>query len=531
MGLLNFTNFDYVAMTFVFGALAAISYFFRRKNPDSKSFLSANNYVIGNGIVFLMLTSVGVLEFSIFSSLGALYGIGVSILIVVAYLLINILPFDKLSKLRLSLNDLLLQNKSTVEQRVFYAAYSIFMLLVSALAILTAVGFLKTWLGWEFGNSALSLLFVLAVCLLVGGFAAIIYSQAIFSIVILIILITAVFLSVHVIGMEGVIHNLQKVAIDNNNAKDFYFKFDGIGITQVLLMLISIMVIYIARPLNLLISLKNNKTSIFRTSSLIRTIIIALSLATGVLALATPKYSNLPEGTKIVSQPTRLEDGSMGITVKVVPSDTVAHGHGIVPQSMDFSGSFADRFTALTNDDTSYNYLESGFALIKHNILYASIGLLLLVILLYKTMVDSISFITLLIIGGFYAPYHNKTGEEYENLWASRVFMFTILAISLTIGLVFYKFFDFNYLSGIIVMFAIPVLSYILGLRLTIITYIINILFISCGLLLLDIKGVPSLIHEFNFTSWWDFVLCWSVSLFIINIIASMVLKLKKSSI
>lgn len=528
MVLLNFTNFDYVAMTLVFAVLAGVGYFFRRKNPDSKSFLSANNYEIGNGVFFLMLSAIGVLEFSIFSSLGALYGVGVGSLIVTTYLLINILPFEKLPKLKLSLNDLLLQNKSTVEQRVFYVAYGVFMLLISSLAILVAVGFLKAWLGWEFGNSALSLLFVLAVCLLIGGFAAIIYTQAIFVFMMLVILAIAVFLSLNAIGIDGLIHNLQDVAVDNKNVKDFYLGLGNISIIQILFMFIAIVTLYLSRPLDIIASLKTNKSSTIKSSNLIRTILVALSISTGILAIATPKYSNLPTGTKVISQPTKLEDGSMGITVKVVPSDAATYNQGIVPQNIDFSGSFADKFTSIANDNATYNYLEAGFALIKHNILYSSIGLLLLVILLYKTMVDSISFATLLAISGFYAPYYNKTGEEYENLWASRVFMFTILAIVLTIGLVFYKFFDFNYLSGIIIMCSIPLISYVVGLRLTIMIYIINILFIICGLLLLNIDGIASLIPTLYFVTWWDFILYWSIGVFALNLVCSIILKLVK---
>lgn len=523
MFLLNFTNVDYVAMTFIFATLAGISYYFRRRNPDSKSFLSASSYKIGTKTFSIMLSNIGLLEFVIFSAFGALYGVSAGLLLLVVYFFINCLPINALPKFRLSMNDLFLQNKTFTENKVFYVAYGVFILLVAALAILSGVGILKNWLGWEFGNSALSLFFVLAVCLLIGGFAAVIYSQAIFTIASIVVLSVAVIFSLKSLGLDGVIHNLQSVALDNKEVVNTYITLPKFCLTQYILMFLVVIVIFLSRPLNIFIKSRSCNSK-FRASVIINTVLIALGIASGVLALATPKYNNLPANSKVITQPTKLDDGSMGITVKLVSTDTPTMQKGILPQNIDFNGSFADRMTSLTDDAISYNYLEAGFSLIKHNILYASIALLLLVIMFYKTMTDSISFVTMLTINGFYAPYHNKTGEEYENLWASRVFMFMFLVLTIMLGLLFYKFFDFSYLSGLVILCAMPITTYIIGFRLNIVVYVIDVLLIITSLLLLNIQGVISLVPIFSFSNWWQFIVIGSSCLVLVNIVSHFLL-------
>jgi hypothetical protein len=69
----------------------------------------------------------------------------------------------------------------------------------------------------------------------------------------------------------------------------------------------------------------------------------------------------------------------------------------------------------------------------------ASVLLTLIILSFFSSISEILFFITLITIRGFYIPYFKKTNLAEEELWATRVFLFTYAVVGLSLGLVLYR--------------------------------------------------------------------------------------------
>lgn len=136
----------------------------------------------------------------------------------------------------------------------------------------------------------------------------------------------------------------------------------------------------------------------------------------------------------------------------------------------------------------------------------AFVSLYVIMSLFIKTMSESIAFITQALIKGFYAPYFNKSGDDLENLWAARVFIFALSIVMIAVGLVLYKFYDLYFALSLLLVLAFPLALNFLGLSKTWLVDVINYLSLVVIWALVGLPNVPSLLPLIQFPSLAAFV-------------------------
>lgn len=487
MHLLNVTNFDYALMAALFCLILGISYSFRRSNPSSGAFLLLEKQRLIPWVNVASMSSFGLIEFVVLSGYGAYAGIPALWVTASALALsfgLYLLKFRH-AGLFVALN--------TRQQppRFILICYALLMLMMVAVAIAIMVTMLKSLLGWEFGNSTLSLLGIVTVCLIIGGVVAVAYTHGLVTMISTVVLVLVVFMaSAHLLPSGGLLLHLQQTALSNHLPATAFtqLKFSANLFSQFWLMLLAACLIILINPLYML---KRQHLSANVPKAVTRTyqlLILALMLLVGICALATPGAQTIIAGKKIITQQTRLDDGSMGYIVKAVPlaADDSIVQKGLVPQLS-------------TEEVNSFDYLSAALVMIKNVFPYAAISLMLLVVLFFKSVSEGISFATILLIRGLYAPRYNKTGDDLENLWAARVCVFMLVAIVIACGLICYRFLDLYYLLGLFLLSSVPIMLNLLGLSrswwLDLSAY--GLMLLWC--LGLNVPGVPSLWPLFNY--------------------------------
>lgn len=500
MHLLNLSNFDYVMMTTLFGVILAISYFFRRKNPSHAAFLMLESHKVPTVVKFFSLGSLGLIEFVVLSSYGAFAGIPALCIIVPIYLLGSMFFEGRVqnSPVMQTIND---GKSGGLNTKFISGAYALYLLFVAGAAIMIMVSLLKTMLGWEFGNSTLSLLGLITCSLLIGGMVSAVYNQFIALLITLILFLVVLFLGYQNIGNGHLLSNLHEVALNNKLTINTFTspKFSYSALSQIWLLIIGSFLIITINPQVFLkqkssIPSSRNFLPIIRLG---RLFLIALIMFLGILALATPNSQPALNGQKIITQETRLSDGSLGYVVKAIPNDQPTLQRGIIPQNMDDN----NQITSINSSGATFDYINAAMVVIKKVVPVAFISLFIVVLLFYKSISESVTFATTIIIRAFYVPLYNKSGEELENLWATRVFLFALLMVSMAIGLVFFKFFDIYYVCGVLFLLGLPIILNLIGLTSFWLLDILCYVMIIVILLAAKIIGVPSAMPIITFNS------------------------------
>lgn len=525
MYLLKMTNIDYMVMTVLFAILAMTGYLFRRKNNSSGDFLTIKSHNVNSFANLISISGVGLPEFILLSSIAACFGLPVLCLFIPIFIICS-LWFDRVNNNSTFIQNLVDAKASNLDQRGFYISYGLFLLLISGVTIAIMVSLLKSLLGWEFGNSSLSLMGIIAVCLLLGGLIAVVYSQFIATCVVAVAIFVVLFIAYQKIGFGHIIANLQSVATDNKLPLDTFVKtkYSAYGFENFVLLLFITLTLSILYPLNWIKSKKNTRLAAGKfliTGRIIQLILLIGVLFIGIFALATPLENKNINGNIYVTQQVKLDDGSMGFVVKAVQSDTPAMQRGLIPAVSGVDEDFTSKFSEQAVLSSGFDFISSSLILIKHSLPYAFVSLLVVILLFYRTTTECLSFITLLTINGFYAPYYNKTGEEYENLWATRVFMFMFIVVAISVGLVLYKFFDLYYICGIVLLFAISPALYLLGFKVNWWAHIIMWLLVIIGLLIQNIENIPTLLPLVKFSNWSLFIICIGGGLMLLHVILS----------
>lgn len=489
MYLLNITNIDYVMMTILFGAIFASAYYFRRKNRSSHDFFlgaSATQMTFFSGAI-----SLGIVEFISLSGYGAYAGLSGLMLFMIVYIVLDLLAGFRLK------NSTLYQRLQVAEfsaqSVVILVIYALLMLFVAGTGIAVMVSMLKSLLGWEFANSTLSLIAIAAVCLILGGGAGLSYSKILASVIVFLLLLVIAGLSYKNIGFGNLVASLQSVATDNKLQLNSFTSIAALTnpMLQLWLMVIVSLTFIVINPFANLKQIVQKTSGTIFIAKIIKFIMIAIIIFTGVFALATP--NKLPEiaGKKIITTQTRFDNGELGYVVRAVPGDGVTLQRGVIP----VKAADDDDQTLSNSTQGNFDYISSALVVIKKALPYAFIPLFIIVLFFFKTVSDSILFATFTIINGIYAPRFNKSGEDLENLWAARVFMFALFVIAICIGLVLFKFFSFYYMFCLIFILSTPVACALIlnnqgGWFFDIIVYLLILVL----LLTANISGTPALI-------------------------------------
>ncbi len=490
MHLLNITNFDYGMMTALFLIILVISYKFRRTNSSSEVFLLMKNYQMPAFVRPLSFLSFGLIEFVALSGYGAYAGIPalcafIPVFLVTAWIYEGFIAKSEVFQSLGQAKDTNLRNKFIL------VTYGLFMILVAGVSIAIVVTMFKSLLGWEFGNSTLSLLGIMLVALLLGGMIAATYNQALSWLIVTLIMLVVALLAYRAIGTGNLISNLQQVAKDNQLPLESFtqLKYNLLTIKELWVLVLASLTVFIMSPLNIF-KMAGSSAATLSSRYFVRIIQLASILVLiylGVCALATPNKANLIAGKRVVTQQMRLNDGSIGYIVKAVPSDQPTLQRGLVPSLAEDDNNITSMSLA------QFDFVSSAMVLLKSVLPYAFVSLFILVMLFYKAISESILFATMIIIRGFYAPRYNKTGDELENLWASRVFLFALIAVSISVGLIFFKYFDIYYMLSILLLLSTPILLNLMGLSANWLIDCIIYGVIIVLLLINKIEGVPSI--------------------------------------
>lgn len=525
MHLLNITNLDYIMMTILLGIIAVISYYFRRKNPSSGDYLIMQNHRINTLMVCLSMGGFGLIEFLLLSSYGAYAGIPALCLFVPCFLVASYFLGHKLTESS-SLNSITSSVTTNIHQRVMLICYALFMLLSASVAICVMVWILKNLLGWEFGNSTLSLLGVVLICLLIGGVISVLYNQTLVLILSSLIVAVVVIIAYHGIGNGNLIANLHNVATENKLSANHFttLQLNYSSLPQLWLVLVSAMLVVLINPLNRIKYVKSSKEAKpkLALSKLIQLLVLCLFVLTGIFALATPGSSSLSDGKRLVTQQTRLEDGSIGFVVRAVDSDTPSLARGIIPKQM----SNSNDMEPIDSAQNSFDYISAAMVMVKHSLPAAFVSLFLVILLFYKSVTESLAFVNIVTIQSFYVSWFNKTGDDLENLWAARVFLFAYTAVAICIGLVFYKFFDLYYLFSLLVLLGLPLILNLLGLAKHFIVNIVAYVVIITSLLVLNISNVPSLLPLIKFNDVFSYLNLATLSITGYYVLSHLIIKL-----
>lgn len=498
MHLLNITNLDYIMMTILLGVIAIISYSFRRKNLSSGDYLVMQNHRVNPLMISLSMGGFGLIEFLLLSSYGAYSGVPALCLFIPSFIFASYFLENKLVESS-SLNSIMSSAATNIHQRVMLVCYALFMLISASIAICAMVWILKNLLGWEFGNSTLSLLGVVLICLLIGGVISVLYNQVLVLILSSLIVAVVVVIAYHGIGSGNLIANLHGVAIENKLPANHFttLQLNYSALPQFWLVFVTAMLIVLINPLSRIKYVKSGTEANPKLafSKLIQLLVLCLFVLTGVFALATPGSSSLSDGKRLVTQQTRLEDGSIGFVVRAVDSDTPSLARGIIPKQM----SDSNDMEPIDSAQNSFDYISAAMVMVKHSLPAAFVSLFLVILLFYKSVTESLAFVNIVTIQSFYVPWFNKTGDDLENLWAARVFLFAYTAVAICIGLVFYKFFDLYYLFAVLLVLGLPLILNLLGLAKHFIVNIVAYTVIIASLLILNISNVPSLLPLIKF--------------------------------
>lgn len=498
MHLLNITNLDYVMMTILLGVIAVTSYYFRRKNPSSNDYLIMDSHKVNLSLVYLSLSGAGIIEFLLLSSYGAYAGIPalcffIPCFIIATYILGKQVTYSSV------LNSLTSNTVANLHQRTILICYALFMLITASVAICVMVWILKNLLGWEFGNSTLSLLGVILICLLVGGVISVFYNQILALVLSFLVLAVVLVIAYHGIGFGTLLTNLQRVAVENKFSISYFTApmVNSSMLPQLWLVLVAAMLVVLINPLNRIKQTKlvNSVKPKLVFSKLVQLLVLCTFILTGIFALATPGNSSLSDGKRLVTQQTRLEDGSIGFVVRAVDSDTPSLARGIIPKQMANTNDIAP----IDSAQNSFDFISAAMVMVKHSLPAAFVSLFLVILLFYKSVTEALAFVNIVTIRGFYAPLFNKSGEDLENLWAARVFLFAYTAVAICIGLVFYKFFDLYYLFSLLMVLGLPLILNLLGLGKHFIVDIVAYVMIVASLLILNISNVPTLFPLIKF--------------------------------
>lgn len=501
MYLLNITNIDYVMMTILFGAIFASAYYFRRKNRSSNDFLlgASTNWIT----YFSGAIGLGIIEFILLSSYGAYAGLSGLLLFILIYIISEFIFAGKLRDSNLF--SLLKDGRFDSGSVVIITAYAIIMLLVAGTGIAIMVSMLKSLLGWEFANSTLSLIAIAAVCLILGGYAGLAYSKVLASAIQLLLLFVVIVISYKNIGFGNLLTNLQSVATDNKLATNVFTSIPAmpnLGL-QVWLLIIGSLVFVVINPFAYVERNLNQNVGLSFTTKIIRLALVLIVILSGIFALATP--NKLPEisGKKIVTTQTRFDNGELGYVVRAVPGSAATLQRGIIP----VKAAEDDDQTLNNSAQGNFDYISAALVVVKKALPFAFVPLFVIVLFFFKSVSDSVLFATLAIINGLYAPRFNKSGEDLENLWAARVFMFALFVIAICIGLVLFKFFSFYYMFALLVISAMPIACSLLINKSSnwLIDLIIYILIVFL-LLVANVSGAPSLLPLIKYANLSDMV-------------------------
>lgn len=522
MHLLNITNLDYILMTFLFGLIVVISYSFRRKNPESIDYLLINRHSLNGVVRYFSCASVGIIEFMVLTSYGAYAGL-TALCLFIPLFLFSILIYDKLLSLNSPLEFAFAAKGSSIHSRFILGCYALFLLLCAGVAIAIMVTLLKSLLGWEFANSTLSMMGLIAICLLVGGVISVVYNQVIVAVVTTALLLTVLVIGYTGFGAVGFIDSLHEVALSNQFAQNYFTELSFVNVKNYLwLFFLASGIFVLLNPLYVIKAQKAKLTSSFSKSvgRFWQLLVLVVMLLIGIFALATPNIQPQLDGQKIVTQQTRLEDGSIGYIVKSITSGTPSQQRGIIPLQLDNN----NQVTSLDSSQNIFDFSSAGLVMIKHSLPYAFVSLFIIALLFYKTLSEVISFITIIVIRGFYTPYYNKTKEDLENLWAARVFLFMFLVLAISVGLALYKFFDLYYMFGLLLILGLPILLNFIGLRVHWIANLVAYLLILAILLFNNISELPHFLGVLKFFNLWEMIkfssitnVCWYVVFFVIG--------------
>ena len=504
MHLLNITNIDYILMTILFGLIVAISYSFRRKNSGSSDYLMIEKHRLSRFVSYFSGASVGLIEFLVLTSYGAYMGLPALCLFIPVFLF-SVLIYDKLLTRSNYFEPVLMAKVSSYNSRFIFGCYALFMLLASGVAIAIMVTLLKSLLGWEFANSTLSMMGLIAICLLVGGVISVIYNQIMVTVVTTVLVLVVLVLSYQAFGANNFINNLHTVALSNKFVANKFTELNLSSIKSDLwILLLASGVFILLNPLHFVKFKQSSQTNSFKSSAgrFWQLLILSTMILLGVFALATPNTQPQLDGQKIITQQTRLEDGSVGYIVKAISSDTPSQQRGIIPLQLDNN----NQVTSLDSSQSFFDFSSAGLVMVKHALPYAFVSLFIIALLFYKTISEMISFITIIAIRGFYMPYYNKTKEDLENLWAARVFLFMFMVLAISVGLVLYKFFDLYYMFGLLLMLGLPILLNFIGLRSHWIVDLAAYLFILFVLLCNNISGIPHLFEVLRLPGLWGMI-------------------------
>ena len=194
----------------------------------------------------------------------------------------------------------------------------------------------------------------------------------------------------------------------------------------------------------------------------------------------------------------------------------------MVPLQVDDSGYASNTL----NNENNFDFLSAGMVMLKKVFPLAFVTLFLLVLFFFKSVSEGVFFTTLVIIKGFYVPKYNKTGEELENLWAAKVFMFTLVVVSVMLGLLMYRYCQLEYLLAVLLIIAMPITINIIDSRMSWIFDLIVYLILFLILALVKIPNVPSISGLISFNSLQSMTLCLTSSVTIIYLLAILLKKM-----
>lgn len=520
MHLLSITNIDYGMMTLLFALILITAYCFRRKNRSSDDFLLAQSHRINPLVIISGLGGLGLIEFIAASSYGAFSGLGALYLVLPIMVVLSV-AFDLRVKLVSPLQTLFSDEKPSLKAQTFLAFYMLVMLLAAGIAISVMVGMLYSLLGWQFGNSTLSLMAVILIFILLGGAAGVFYNQAIVNVVLTITLLAVIIVAYHNLGGDMAGH-LQTMAVDNSLAKNTFTSLSALSFSYFWLAIVAIAGLLILNPLWWSKTKKISRQSGISLARIFQWLILCIMILLGVFALATPGKQPVLHGQKVMTQQTRLADGSLGFVVKVVPSDGKINQLGIIPKQMNDNNELA----ATGSSGNPNDYISSGMIMAGTAISWAFVSLFIIISLFVKTISESVSFIAQALIKGFYAPYFNKSGDDLENLWAARVFVFALCVVIIAVGLVLYKFYDLYFMLSLLLVFAFPLALHFLGFSRSWLVDVINYLSLVVVWAFVGLNNVSSIMPLIPFSSLTQFIIYLTSGSFLFYSISWLVLKI-----
>ena len=360
---------------------------------------------------------------------------------------------------------------------------------------------------------------IVLVFILLGGVVGVFYNHALVNVVMVITLIVVLFIANHNLPTD-LMNSLQTVATENSLAKDSFITISHFSVTQLWLVIVAVAGLLILNPLwwSKVQKLGQGKASLGRV---IQWAILVLMILLGIFALATPSKQPVLHGQKVMTQQTRLADGSLGFVVKVVPSDGKINQLGIIPKQMNDENELA----ATGSSGNPNDFISAGMVMTGTALSLAFVSLYIIMSLFIKTMSESIAFITQALIKGFYAPYFNKSGDDLENLWAARVFIFALSVVMIAVGLVLYKFYDLYFALSLLLVLAFPLALNFLGLSRTWLVDLINYLSLVVIWALVGLPNVPSLWSLIQFPSLAAFVVYLTSGSFLFYSLSWIILK------